>query len=238
MRTRLPWVPFAYPGQPVVPRRSCWSRLSHCLAILAIILSVVGSCTATPVVDSARATDKGVYDADYDNSASDASIRTPLLRDLTHLGAKWVRVSLNWGRLQPDPASYDETELRRLDGLVNDLRSAGIKVLLGVNCLPSWAQDNSYPGNPSTSSVIRADAYDDFGRLGEFLASHFGDRVRDIEVWNEPNLWTCIYPQRTARRPVLRCAHLPAHAQGLSRGRPSRRPAASAWSRARLRPSA
>lgn len=65
---------------------------------------------------------------------------------------------------------------------MNELRLTGIKVLMGVNGLPTWARDKSYSGNMGTAYPIRTDALDNFGRLGEFLATHSRGHVGDIEV--------------------------------------------------------
>ena len=136
------------------------------------------------------------------------------------------------GKLEAEQNSYAAAEVARLEDLVNELRLTGIKVLLGVNYLPTWAQDRSYSGNPGTAYPIRSDALNDFERLGEFLAAHFGDRVRDIECWNEPNLWMGLYPQRTAKddyfaaRSYLRM--LKAFHAGVQRGNPAVRVVAGA----------
>ena len=90
--------------------------------------------------------------------------------------------------------------------------------------LPEWAQDHSYGGFSGAALPIRDDALDDFGRLGEFLAAHFSGRVRALECWNEPNLWTFLYPQRTADdayfAPRLYLRMLKAFHAGVQRGDP------------------
>lgn len=160
-------------------------------------------------MSSANAADKALLDVYYEAGPSHSSIRTPILKGFRQLSVKWVRVGVNWGQREAEQNSYAAAEVARLDDLVNELSLTGIKVLLGVNCLPTWAQDRSYSGNSGTAYPIRADALDDFGRLGKFLAAHVGDGVRDIECWNGPNLWTCLY-QRTAKddyfAPARTCA--------------------------------
>ena len=87
-----------------------------------------------------------------------------------------MRVNVNWAGLEPQRGTYDAREMERLDSLITDLSDADIRILLGVNGMPSWAQNTSFAGNPGTAYPIRDGALDDFGRLGEFLAAHFGDR--------------------------------------------------------------
>jgi len=40
---------------------------------------------------------------------------------------------------------------------------------------------------------------DDYGRVAELLARRYRGQVQALECWNEPNLWTYLYPQRVAR---------------------------------------
>ena len=198
----------------------------------AVLIAIFLLHALSPAGDSAWAAEKAIYDVYYDTSPGDATIRAPLLTDFDRLGVKWVRINVNWGLLEPERGSYDTREIARLDGMVDDLRSSSVKVLMGVNCLPSWAQDTAYAGNPGRSYPIRSTALDDFGRLGEYLASHFAGRVRDIEVWNEPNLWASFYPQRTADDPHFAARTylrmLKAFHAGVHRGDPSIRIVAGA----------
>ena len=207
-------------------------RLRCALWIVVVLVAIFLLHVLSPAGDSAWAADKAIYDVYYDTSPNDAAIRTPLLTDFGCLGVKWVRVNVNWGLLEPEQGTYDTREISRLDGLVDGLASSGVKVLMGVNCLPSWAQDTAYAGNPGRSYPIRSAALDDFGRLGEFLASHFAGRVRDIEVWNEPNLWASLYPQRTADDPYFAARiylrMLKAFHAGVHRGSPTVRVVAGA----------
>jgi hypothetical protein len=62
-----------------------------------------------------------------------------------------------------------------------------------------------------------------FADLGETLARRYTGKVNAVEVWNEPNLWLFLYPQRTASDPLYG-AHaylrmLKAFHQGVSRAR-------------------
>ncbi|MFA4966272.1 MAG: cellulase family glycosylhydrolase [Thermoleophilia bacterium] len=170
--------------------------------LAAFLWSAVGPSgfAGAPAADAAA---KALVDARLDESANDPALRTPFVADIRQLGASWVRVGVAWSRLELEEGSYDAAEIARLDGIVDDLRAADMKVLLTVHDAPHWSQDTSYPGNPGVAYPIRTDALDDFGRLGEYLAAHFSGRVRAMEVWNEPNLWTFLYPQRTADDPYF-----------------------------------
>ena len=148
---------------------------------------------------AAYATTRGLQDPTLDKS--DAVVQASLLSEVRNLRPAWLRLSVYWSRLESAQGAYDEAEVARLDGLVDELRALNIKVLFTVVGLPDWAKDPSYGSIPGGAEPIRSGALDDFGRLAEFLAMHFGDRVQDFECWNEPNIWFCLYPQRTADDP-------------------------------------
>jgi hypothetical protein len=151
----------------------------------------------------ARAAERGIGDNDLAGRLANPAERDAAVRELGHLRTGWVRLGLSWSAIEPTAGSYDAAELLQLDAAVDALSSAGIKVMLTTYSLPSWAQDLSHGGFTGAAPPIRDDALDDFERLGEFVASHFSGRVRALECWNEPNLWTFLYPQRTADDPYF-----------------------------------
>ena len=121
------------------------------------------------------------------------------------LGAPWVRLLVQWGHLEPTRGAYSATELDRLDALVDGLHAAGVKIILTTANMPTWASDSywwshppaGYDEGPQPFYPIRSDAIRDYGNLGEFLARRYKSSVQALEHWNEPNLWTYLYPQRT-----------------------------------------
>ena len=179
-------------------RRLPWNQAVFAFgSALVLVLLILASFS----FERADAAQKGLFDSGLNDSRNDSAPRRSAVEDLRSLGVRWVRVSANWRALEPQAEVYDQSEIQRLDGLVQDIDAAGARVMLGVCSMPDWAKDSSFAGDPGSAGSIRADALDNLSRLGEMLASHFGDRVRDIECWNEPNLWACIYPQRTANDP-------------------------------------
>ena len=127
------------------------------------------------------------------------------------LGAQWVRLGVDWAALEPTRGEYSPTELARLDALVDDFHAAGVKLLLTTYSMPSWATDRywwshppfGYPEGPQAFYPIRSDALRDYGALAESLARRYKGRVQALECWNEPNMWFCLYPQRTADDPYF-----------------------------------
>jgi len=175
-------------------------------ALLAAAL--VGAAAVAPRADAAVA--KGLVDAALEAEPAGSSATPAMIREIGRgLGAKWVRLSVSWSTLEPKAGQYSTTELARLDALVAGLHAAGLKVILTTGSMPDWAQDSSlwqHPpagvaAGPQPFYVIDKDSLDDYGRLGRFLASRYKGQVQALESWNEPNLWTFFYPQRTAGDP-------------------------------------
>ena len=173
-------------------------------------------------VPDAGAAERALADFRFETSLADQGVRTSTVGDFTDLHTRWVRLDVFWSALEPTSGVYDPSQLALLDAAVDELKAAGIKVMFTVYGLPVWAQDHSYRGFSGAAQPIRDDALDDFGRLGEFLASHFSGRVRALECWNEPNLWPFLYPQRTADdayfAPRLYLRMLKAFYAGVQRG--------------------
>ena len=77
------------------------------------------------------AVDKALLDVYLDNGANDSSTVSGTIQDIRLLGARWVRITVGRGRLEPEEGVYDQQELARLDGMVDDLRAAGT-IFMGV----------------------------------------------------------------------------------------------------------
>lgn len=130
-------------------------------------------------------------------------------------GGRIVRVAVTWSAIAParrpkdfvasDPASpgYDWTTL---DGQVEGLASAGLRVMLTVDSAPRWAEGPRMPRSAAPGTWRpSASAFGSFARAialrydGSFPdPSHPGavlPRVRLWQGWNEPNLSTYISPQ-------------------------------------------
>jgi hypothetical protein len=168
-----------------------------------MLAAVVGAATAPSAAEGAVA--KGIVDAQLEAESATSPAKPGLIREIDQgLDAEWVRLSVAWSTLEPTAGAYAAAELERLDALVSELHTAGVKVILATSAMPAWAQDSSLWQHPPSGVakgpqpfyVIRKGALDDYGRLGRFLAARYKGRVQALECWNEPNLWTFLYPQR------------------------------------------
>ena len=167
------------------------------VAALTVVCWFVGA-------QGAVAADRAVIDTHFQLNWSDPVKRAAGIRDFRDLHTRWVRIDLSWSALEPAPGAYDLDRLALLDTAVDELREAGIRVMFTVYAPPDWAADTSYGGPVGAGPPIREDAIDDFGRFGEFLASHFAGRVRALECWCTRTTRTPPVAQRAySRRPPL-----------------------------------
>lgn len=177
------------------------------VVLAAFLLLAVGALSAPYLFPGPTlALQKGIIDSRLERECS-PSERAAIIQQIgTSLGARWVRLIVDWSLLEPTCGAYSPAYTARLDALVDALRSAKIKVILTTCYLPTWAQEQYWWGHPPPGCAkgpmpfypIRKGALSDYADLGQFLATHFAGRVQALECWNEPNLWCYIYPQRTA----------------------------------------
>jgi hypothetical protein len=102
-----------------------------------------------------------------------------------NLGAKWIRVDINWAQIQAaGPSSYDWTAI---DRVVDGATARGVNVLGGIVYTPGWAR-------PSGTSSTYGPEPAQYAAFAKAAAAHLSARgVHAYEVWNEPNVkafWT------------------------------------------------
>jgi len=122
---------------------------------------------------------------------------TTLARDLDAMqavGARWVRVDINWAQIQSGgPSSYSWGPI---DSVVQGATARGIKVLGVIVYTPSWARPSgssaSYGPDPAKYAAFADTAVRHYAAMG----------VHSYEVWNEPNIgsfWTSPNPAAYTR---------------------------------------
>ncbi len=177
-------------------------------ALIAICASLAAAVTPLPARAGGLA--KGLIYTQLEALPADSTARAGMIKEIRWgLGARWVRISANWSTLEPSRGVYSPRELARLDALIGGLHAAGIRVILSVCSVPSWASNSYWWSHPPMGFArgpqpfypIAGRALKDYGDLAEFLALRYKGRVRALECGNEPNLWLSIYPQRTTADP-------------------------------------
>lgn len=155
-------------------------RVAAFIAVLALLAGVAATAPPTARADGVIAPRDGYGFSvgapmtwmTYDEAEGelDAAART---------GASWLRVFIDWSRVEPMPGAYD---WGYVDHWVNGALARGIKVLGLIGYSPDWARE---PGVYFTGPPIDPAVFADFVAT---VVERYGDRIVDWEIWNEPNL--------------------------------------------------
>ena len=184
------------------------SRAYRVPLVLAATLGLVLAATrarAAPAAGRGR-----VAPANHDTGLSKAP-SGPRPREMAEIGqqlrARWVRLEVQWPKIEPQQGAYDEAYMASIEELVDLAQANGVKVMLTFLYTPKWASDQSLWDDPPNTLrypkhtyqpfyAPRAGAVDDFGAMVAHVASRLAGKVAAYEVWNEPNLWVFFYPQQ------------------------------------------
>jgi hypothetical protein len=98
------------------------------------------------------------------------------LADIQRLGARWLRVPVEWPRAEPRPG---QRRWQATDRAIGGATARGLRTLGLVTYAPRWAQapGGSYPRDPVRFAAFAARAAARYAPYG----------VRHWEVWNEEN---------------------------------------------------
>jgi len=174
---------------------------------LLTLLLVVSGLLALPASASAASSQFTVFDAPRELKGSDAALRTQTLDELQALGVTWLRVTLYWRDVAPEPEAtrapvFDERDpdegytWERYDPLIREARSRGMQILLTVSGpVPKWAT-RSKKDFVTEPSPLR------FERFTTAVGRRYGDDIALWAVWNEPNQPNFLLPQFRGGRPA------------------------------------
>ncbi len=91
--------------------------------------------------------------------------------------AGWMRITVRWASVEPEPGSFDFADL---DGLVDRAEAEGVQVLALLSTAPLWAGSNPNGTRPPAAIAL----WEDFVAT---VAGRYRGRIAAYEVWNEPN---------------------------------------------------
>jgi polysaccharide biosynthesis protein PslG len=101
---------------------------------------------------------------------------------LRELGARWIRVEVNWAEVEPARGSYHAWSLEQIDAAVRRNRAEGRQVVMMIGKAPRWASGSADQGTPPRDPA-------DYARFAGFLAQRYaGAGIAGYEIWNEPNI--------------------------------------------------
>lgn len=94
-------------------------------------------------------------------------------------GAKWLRILVDWSKIETSRGSYNWSQL---DAMISAASSRGLTVLANIMNTPTWARPSgSFLTAPPTDDTYLANF------LRAFVGRYFW-KVSYYEIWNEPNL--------------------------------------------------
>ena len=184
-----------------VPTKLTTAGTVMLLALLVVLLTA--SLVWAP---SAHATvTRGIAD----NTLTRTDIALPDRQALLHeigarLNAHAVRLTVLWPQAEPSRGTFNTSYLNDVKAIVDTARTENLKVIVTVVYVPRWASDSSYWGSLQGFSgyqsfyPVAAGSLDDLGDFAGHLATLLKGEVLGYEIWNEPNLWPYIFPQRTS----------------------------------------
>ena len=174
------------------------------LVRLAAVLCLVLLTGLVAAASAAATAERAIVDIDIQD-ATDAQQAKYIDELADQLRARYIRLMVEWNRAEPTKGVYDEAFLARTEHVLDLAAAKGLRVVITVAWTPEWASDQSLWDDPPVSSMPegvyqpfyapRAGAVDDFGAFASMLATRYRGRVFAYECWNEPNLWTFLYPQ-------------------------------------------
>ncbi len=91
-------------------------------------------------------------------------------------GCPWIRIQAQWSELEPRPGTYT---FNPLGAMIDAARSRGLRILVTVNSVPTWAY-TPFSGQPADPAM--------FARFMNRLTATFAGQVDAWQIWNEPNL--------------------------------------------------
>jgi len=100
-------------------------------------------------------------------------------------GVKWVRISPEWGGIQPESGDYNAAYLAKVDGIVDKLTSHGVNVVFILCYTAPWA--SSMPGSADASRYKPAN-WTDWENYVNFITVRYSGKIFYWEVWNEADL--------------------------------------------------
>ncbi|WP_205699333.1 Ig-like domain-containing protein [Conexibacter sp. SYSU D00693] len=145
--------------------------MRHLVALLVVLAVMVAAGGAHP--DRAAAAEPGVV------LVGGAAAGSPqALGALQSSGARWARVFLFWHGVEPARGQLDDGVLAAYDGIVDQVRAQGKRLVLVVTGAPAWASGADDVITPPRDP-------DDYASFIGRLAARWKGKVDAFEVWNE-----------------------------------------------------
>jgi hypothetical protein len=153
------------PAAPASPTLRPQSLLRPALVVIIAVVSLLAMTSRSEAAPSG-AEAFGIATGGTIQSEDPATLGKDL-DAIGNLGAKWVRVDINWAQIQSrGPSSYDWTAI---DRVVDGATARGVNVLGGIVYTPGWAR-------PSGTSATYGPDPAQYAAFAKAAATHLSPR--------------------------------------------------------------
>ncbi len=143
-----------------------------------VIATASTSYAAVPVRNSVGPSDFGV--CTHIGGTSNTSLQAPYLNLVKLAGFSRVRDNVYWTTIEPTAGAY--TFPANYENYVNTAYSLGLKPLL----ILGTGNGSAYPGFDSNGLPNTTTSQTAFGNYAKQCVLHYGAKVKQWEIWNEP----------------------------------------------------
>lgn len=179
-------------------------QMKKLITLLSCAATLVASAAVNPAPSLAATNQTALFEAPPDLLSP--TLRPHALAQLDALGVHAIRVVLLWRDVAPAPNSpnrpnFDATDPAayswgQYDAIMQAARDRGWNVLLTVSGpVPRWATAGAI------DNTTRPDPLE-FGRFMTAVGRHYGEQVKLMSIWNEPNHPEFLDPQYVQGRPA------------------------------------
>jgi len=122
------------------------------------------------------------------NEEADPAVVERSLDMIAAGGFGYVRQLFGWYEIEPQPGEYIDANgvstWEKYDRIVALANERGIQVIARLDKPPLWSKVNQ--PNPQLDGP--PDRLGDYASFVEAVVERYGDRIRYVQIWNEPNL--------------------------------------------------
>jgi beta-glucosidase len=99
------------------------------------------------------------------------------------LGLNAIRISVDWGRIEPFDCAWDRTAIHRYRSLLREVRAAGMRPFVTLHHFthPQWFEDRG--------AFLHSRSPEIFAAFAERAVRELGDLCADFVTFNEPNVY-------------------------------------------------
>lgn len=121
----------------------------------------------------------------------DPLLRQQALQRLHNAGFGWVRVRIDWSRIEPNPGQF---QWAWTDQVLTDIAASGLAPVVVLDGSPAWSRDSrdlppdAASANDSPWRLAPPADPKTYARFAAAFAHRYQDTIRYYQIWDEPNI--------------------------------------------------